>query len=376
MIYLDYNATAPLLPEAMEAMKTWWQQYHANPSAIYQLGRQAKKKIDHCRHVMAALIGCADHEVIFTGGGTESNNMAVLGLLNDQRPKQLIISAIEHSSIKQTGHALRARGWQVDELPVDDNGLARIDILEEKIDASTGLVSIMAANNEHGVIQPVNEISRICRKYRVPFHCDAVQLFGRVNLPWTENGLIPDLITLSAHKMGGPTGVGLLINRLAGQLEPLFYGGKQEFNLRPGTENGAAIFGWAAVVACIESAISNYNRVSELKKNMEQRFKQSINNCIIAGEGHARLPNTSMVIFPGVHGTRLLRRLDDEHIQVGLGSACQSGTTEPSYVLKAMGIDDRAALCSVRISMGPETTEDEINLVTDKMISLVKAEAG
>lgn len=363
MNYFDYNATAPIRPEVLHAVTNWWQYHHANPGTAYQAGRQAKQAIEDVRQQCAAYFKVSSHELIFTGSATEANNLAVLGLLQQQPPGQYILSAIEHQSVRQIGRHLAQQGWQVDFLPVSKQGVIDLDSLRKQLSRQTRLVSVQAANNETGVVQPIAEVADLCRPLEVPFHCDAVQILGRLPIPWST-AWSPDLITLTGHKAGGPIGNGILINRLGHRLQPLMLGGGQEEKLRPGTPFSAGIIGLGKLIQILEQTHYLGKEEESYRDYLELQLEKDALDHIIFGRQAYRLPNTSMVAFPGLNGAAIQKKMDEQGLAIGLGSACSSGHAAPSHVLQAMGLSNRVSLSSIRISIGWHTTQLEIERLT------------
>jgi cysteine desulfurase len=374
MNYLDYAATAPVLEEALEAMLPYYRGGFGNPSSVYALGREAKKGIEEAREQVAAAVGAEPAEIIFTGGGTESDNQAIKGAAFKMRAhgNHVIASAVEHHAVLHSAEWLERQGFRVTFLPVDQQGLADLSALEAALSKETILVSVMLANNEVGVIQPVREIVRIVReRSRALVHTDAVQGLGKI--PMNLEDLGADLASFSAHKVGGPKGVGALFVRRKTPVEPLLHGGGQERDLRSGTHNVAGIagFGAAAQIAAKE-AEQEGERLRPLRDRLESEIARRIEGVKVNGAGAPRLPGTLNVCIEGVEGESLLLMLDAEGIAASSGSACTSGSMDPSHVLMAMGVPPELAHGSLRISMGRATTEDDVDAVLKALPPIVE----
>lgn len=347
-IYLDYNATAPLRPEVLAAMHEV-EGFALNPSSIHAAGRQAKKLLEDSRKTIADALSVFANEVLFTGSGSEANNMVLRGF---DRP--LLVSAIEHASILKTGSLLGA-----DTLPVDGDGIVKLDILEKKLAAlgKPALVSIMLANNETGVIQPIAEIADIVHAYDGLLHTDAVQAIGKIPVDF---GLLKvDMMTIGAHKVGGPVGIGALILRNDLAIKPLVTGGGQELGRRAGTEDVVKIAGFATLMQIVASC-PEAKTMSALRDGLETYLKAEVPTAHVFGSNVQRLPNTLQISMPGVRSETQLMHFDLEGFAVSAGSACSSGRLEPSHVLKAMGISEETASCAIRVSLGWNSHENEL----------------
>jgi cysteine desulfurase len=361
LIYLDYNATTPLLPEAFAAMRPYLEAHFGNPSSIHAAGREARAAIDDARDRMARLLGVKPHEIIFTGGGTESDNLAILGLARHRanRGKHLITCTTEHHAVLHAfEHLQRREGFCVTFLPVDACGRVSPGQVEEALTGETTLVSIMTANNETGTLQPAQEISVICRERGVLFHTDAIQSFGKEPLRAADF----DAMSLAAHKFGGPKGAGVLILRSGISIDRLQHGGSHENERRPGTENVAAIAGMAAAA---ELALRNVEeesaRQAQLRDRLWEGVRKAFPEAMLNGQPELRLGNTLNVSFPGLDGEGLLIALDLAGVAVSSGSACMVGSVMPSHVLLAMGVAPETASSTVRFSLGKQTTAGEID---------------
>lgn len=352
MIYLDYNATAPIRPEVVEVMSASMAQ-PANASSVHALGRKTKQHIEDARQVVADAVSAWANEVLFVGSGTEANNMVLRGF-----DCPLLVSATEHASVQKM--AERVGG---DTLPVDDQGIIKLDILESKLKAlgRPALVSIIFANNETGVIQPMAEIAKLVHEYEGLLHCDAVQALGKI--PLDMNLLGVDMMTLCAHKMGGPVGVGALILRNDLAVKPLMIGGGQELGRRAGTENHAAILGWAKAIE-LAKALDAMAHVGAWMDKMVAQLRVDIPDLIVAGEKSTLLANTRTLCMPGVGQESQLMQLDLQGICVSAGSACSSGRIASSHVLQAMGMPDEVARTAIRVSAGWNSAEEDIQTFT------------
>jgi len=366
MVYLDYNATTPLAPGVRDEMLPFLDEAYGNPSSIHAAGRRARAAVDDARDRLAAVLGVKAHEIIFTGGGTESCNLAVIGLAqaNAARGKHLIVSAIEHHAVLHAVEHLRdTGGFEVTILPVDAKGIVDPEILGCLIREDTTVVSVMHANNETGAIQPLEELAAVCGARGVFFHTDAVQTFGKIPV----NPRLPGLSALSiaGHKFYGPKGVGALFVGAGIALARTAHGGSHENSRRPGTENVAAIAGMAAaaeIVTC--RAAEDSTRLVPLRERLWEQIQASCPQALRNGDPVRSLANTLNVSFPGADGESLLMGLDLEGVCVSSGSACMVGSIQPSHVLIAMGVAPRTALATVRFSMGHATTEAEIDRTT------------
>jgi cysteine desulfurase len=371
MVYADHNATTPLDERVLEAMLPWLKGRFGNPSSIHTPGREARTALDTAREQVALLAGAHPSQVIFTSGGTEANNSALKGVALRSPQGRIAISAVEHASVALTAAALGRFGWQYGSVGVDENGICTAEALEQALQADTRLVSVMWANNETGTVQPVAALAECCRERGILFHTDAVQAAGKLTLDFSACGA--QLMSLSAHKLYGPKGVGALVVDKAVDMEPLVHGGGQERGRRGGTENLAAIvgFGTAAELAHIELA-TRRRHLLELRGRFEERLAGELPQAVIFAAGVERLPNTVFMAVPGVEGQTLLQALDRQGIAVSSGSACGSEQTEPSSVLKAMGVDNDLALGAIRISLGKDNTEGDIDALAGCLVSQIK----
>jgi len=352
MLYLDHAATTPLRPEVREAMVPYLGDRFGNPSGIHATARQAKNSIEEARERIAASIGAVNPlEIVFTGGGTEADNLAVIGAAI-AAPGGVVTTAVEHPAVLESARFLERMGHDVAIVPVDGDGRVAPDDIANAVDDNTAIVSVMMANNETGVVEPVAEAARLVRSAggRTLIHTDAVQAFGSLPVEAGDDG--PDLISVSAHKIGGPQGVGFLYVRDGIRLEPVIHGGGQELGRRSGTHNVAAIVGLAAAVEAAVDGRSDYRyRVGEARDRFEHDLRSRVNVRITAADVD-RLVSHSHLRFPGVPAETLLVRLDFAGVAAAAGAACHSGAIQESHVLAAMGVDDTAASESIRFSFG------------------------
>jgi cysteine desulfurase len=384
-IYLDHNATTPPSDAVVNRMAAVLREEFGNPSSVHHFGQRAKAVLDEARSAVAALISADPGDVVFTGGGTEGDNHAIRGAaeaLEQTGRKHLIASAIEHEAVLNTLKALVRRGWKITLLPVDQSGIVSVDALRSAITDDTALVSVMHANNEIGTVQPISELAAIARARRALFHTDAVQSAGKI--PIDVKALGVDLLSLSAHKFYGPKGVGALWIRRGVRLQSPLTGGKQERSRRAGTENVAGIagLGVAAREALVKMADEGV-RLAALRDRLEDGILRSVTGTALNGVRSPRVPNTTNISFDRTEAESLLIALDLEGIAVSTGSACSSGTLEPSHVLKAMGFPAHRTQNSIRFSLGAANTEADIDRViavlpgiVAKLRSLTRAPAN
>ena len=359
MIYLDHNATTPLAPEALEAMRPYLEKFHGNASSIHAAGRETRAALDDSRDRIAALLSCKPHEIIFTGGGTEADNLALLGLAraNAARGKHLITCATEHHAVLHPlEHLQRREGFALTVLGVDSRGLLDPADVRRALTPETTLVSVMTANNETGIRQPVGEIAALCRERGVLFHTDAIQTFGKEPF-----AIEADALSLAAHKFGGPKGAGLLRLRGGISVERIAFGGSHESDRRPGTENVAAIVGMArAADIAAASAADEPARLTPFREQLWDGIREAFPAAMRNSGPALSLANTLNVSFPGFDGESLLINLDLAGICASSGSACMVGSILPSHVLLAMGVPRDIAQATVRFSLGKSTTHEEI----------------
>jgi cysteine desulfurase len=362
VIYLDHASTTPVDPEVVQAMLPWHSEQFANPSTVYSLGLTAAKAVQQARESIAQTIGGAPEEVYFTSGGTESDDWAILGTAEAQQKKgrHLITSTIEHHAVLESVEYLEKRGYDVTRVPVDSTGLVDPEAVRQAIRPDTILVSIMHANNEVGTIQPIADIGKITREARVLFHVDAVQTAGKIPLDVEELGV--DMLSVSAHKLYGPKGVGLLYLRKRTRISPLFHGGSQEKGRRAGTHNVPGIVGMAKAFELAAARMSDDAlRETRLRDRLWHGLDKSIEAIYLNGDMARRLPNNLHVRLDGIEGEAMILMLDMEGICVSSGSACTTGSLDPSHVLLAMGIPAEQAHGSLRFTLGRGTTEEDID---------------
>ena len=366
-IYLDYNATTPILPEALEAVADCQRRLPGNPASQHQSGRAARHALEDAREAIAEMLGAktsgpAADRLIFTSGGTEANNLAVLGIAA-ARPRsgaEAIVSAIEHPSVAEAAKELARRGWTVHTLPVDAAGVVHASALEELLSPRTSVVSVLSASNETGVVQPVGELGDLARAAGVPIHTDAAQLAGKLPIDFRRLGV--SALTVAAHKFYGPLGIGALLLRHDVPLAPQTFGGAQQLGLRAGTEPLALAVGMrAALAAVLRDTEDQFVRLERLRDRFEGGLQSLYPSLVINGATAPRLPHTSSVAFVGLDRQAVLVALDLAGIDCSTGSACASGSSEPSPVLRAMGCPDEVVASSLRFSLGRDTTEADVD---------------
>lgn len=378
-IYLDHSATTPVDPRVAEAMARCVTEVFGNPSSVHGYGQQARAAVDRARREVAALINARPNEIVFTSGGTEANNLAIRGVCETSvaHGRHIVTSAIEHPSVRGVCAALEQRGWEVTRLPVYENGIVRIEDVRDAIRPETVLVTVMLANNEIGTIQPVAEIGALVRERRAGgqrhlfLHTDAVQAAGRTSLNVEELGC--DLLTMSAHKLYAPKGVGALYVRRGVRLAAQNIGGHQERERRAGTENvpGIVAFGEAAKLAR-EELHERTVHDSRLRNEFERKVLDLIPDVVMNGDRQQRLPHLSNISFRYIEGEGLLINLDLQGVAVSTGSACSSGTLEPSPVIRALGVSDEIARGSIRFSFGKDNTESDVDYTVEVLVQAVE----
>lgn len=361
-IYMDANATTPLLPEVFEAMRPFYLEHYGNASSIHQQGQQARSAVDRAREAVAGLLHCRPAEVVFTSGGTESDNLALFGVLSPG--DHLITTAIEHHAVLHAAQSLESRGVEVTFLPVTLQGIVEPAALLAALKPNTRLVSIMYANNETGVIQPIDALAGIAHAGGALFHTDAVQAGGKLPLDVSLHGFLKDvdLLTLSGHKIYAPKGIGVLYVRRSVRLSPMFHGGSHERQRRAGTENVPSIVGLGKAAEISAEWLKNdgHAKLAALRDRLEQGILSQIEETGVSGAGVPRVANTTNIYFDHVEAEALLIALDLKGLSVSGGSACQSGASEPSHVLTAMGLSAARARASIRFSLSKLTTEAEV----------------
>ena len=367
-IYLDANATTPLLPEVLEAMRPFLVEQFGNASSIHQEGQRARSAVEQARASVARLLGCRPAEIVFTSGGTESDNLAIFGSV--KAGDHVLTSRVEHHAVLHAVERLGDRGVEVEFLPVDAQGVVAVQDVRRALRPNSRFISVMLANNETGVLQPVEEIGRLAREAGVRFHVDAVQAAGKMAID--VHSLGSDLLSISAHKMHGPQGTGALFVRRGTRLEPLFAGGAHERQRRAGTENVAGIVGLGKAAECAMEGLRNGEpeRIRGLRDRLEMGLVEQASG--VNGGGTPRVPNTSNLWFETLDGEALVIALDLQGLAVSSGAACSSGASEPSHVLLAMGLSPERARGSVRLSLHRQTTEEEI----ERTIELVSSQVA
>jgi len=372
-IYMDYAATTPTHPEVVKEMLPFFNEVYGNPSSIYQLAQRAKGAVEEAREKVARLINAEAEEIIFTSGGTEADNMAIKGIAfaNKKRGNQIITSKIEHHAVLNTCKWLEKKGFKVTYISVDKYGMIDLDELKKSLTDKTILISIMHANNEVGTIEPISEIARIAKEKGIYFHTDAVQTVGKITINVKESGI--DLFSLSGHKLYGPKGVGALYIRKGIKISPLLHGGHHEKNKRAGTENvpGIVGLGKACEIAVKEMATEG-KRLKALRDRLYKGLSEQIDEIILNGHPVNRLPGNLNICVQYVEGESMLLNLDLEGICASSGSACTSGSLEPSHVLLAMGIPPEIAHGSLRFSLGRDTTKEDIDRIIEVLPPIVE----
>jgi len=372
MIYMDHSATTPVKKEVLEEMLPYFSEFYGNPSSVYQLSSKSKLAIDKAREQVAKGIGAKKNEIYFTGGGSESDNWAIKGIAYRHREKgnHIITTKIEHHAVLHTCEYLQKQGFEVTYLDVDEYGMVRLEELEASIKDNTILISIMFANNEIGTIQPIKEIGEIARKHKVLFHTDAVQAVGSVKIDVNEMNI--DLLSMSAHKLYGPKGVGALYIRQGTRIDPLIAGGAQERNKRAGTENIAGIVGTGkAVELAYDHLEENNSKLISLRERLIKGIQDNISHVRLNGHPEKRLPGNVNFCFQFIEGEALLLSLDMVGVAGSSGSACTSGSLDPSHVLLSIGLPHEIAHGSLRLSLGLSNTEEEVDYVVDQLIGIV-----
>lgn len=373
MVYLDYAATTPMMDEVIDAMLPYQKQFFGNPSSVYAAGREAKKGLEEAREKVAAAIGAHPAEVIFTAGGTEADNLALKGAVAraDPRRRHIITSSIEHHAVLHSAEWLERQGYRVTFLPVDGRGLVNLDALEASLSPETAIVSVMLANNEVGTIQPLRKIVELVKQHsRAVVHTDAVQGLGKI--PLDVGALGVDMAAFAAHKLGGPKGVGALYVRRKTSIAAQLHGGGQERELRSGTPNVAGIvgFGVAAEISAAEVALQG-ERLGKLRDRLQASILAAIPRVEVNAGDAPRVPGTLSVCIQGVEGESLLLMLDSKGVAASSGSACASGSLEPSHVLMAMGIAPEMAHGSLRLSLGRGSLDLDVEAVVKTLSGVV-----
>jgi cysteine desulfurase len=361
--YLDNNASTPVLPEVLEAMRPYFVERFGNASSIHHHGQETRAAVERARESVAELLGCRPAEVVFTSGGTEADNLAIFGLVGSG--DHVITSTIEHHAVLNSCKRLEEKGTEITYLPVDRRGLIDPDDLRRGLRPNTKLVTIIFANNETGVIQPVEEIGKICAEVDVYFHTDAVQAAAKVPIRVREIGC--DLLSISGHKIHAPQGVGGLYVRKGTTLQPMFHGGSHERSRRAGTENVPGIVGLGKAAELAIKGFENGEtaRMAALRDRLENAILQNVESAGVNGEGAPRVPNTSNIYFDYIEGEALIIALDLKGLAVSTGAACSSGAIEPSHVLTAMGLRPDRARASIRFSLGKQNTAEDVGFAIE-----------
>lgn len=378
-VYLDYSATTPLSPEVLEAMRPHFLENYGNASSVHHFGRKAREVLDLSRDSIAMFLGARFDELFFTSGGTESDNHAVRGVAlagKQSGRNHLVVSAVEHQAVLQPALSLRKEGFEVDLLSVDREGIVNLTELQRLVSSRTSLVSVMQANNEVGTIQPLREISDIAHRAGAAVHTDSVQALGKTRVNVGELGV--DILTVSAHKIYGPKGIGALYIKKGTNIRSLIEGGGQEQNRRAGTENVPLAAGFAKAITLTRESMERGDpeRCRQLREQLRERLKMEFQGLMINGHPTLTLPTILSISFDSsaamVDGEALIMGMDLERVAVTSGSACASGTLEPSHVLLAMGRDLDTARATIRFSLGRETTEEEVDFAVDALHNVVK----
>jgi cysteine desulfurase len=358
-IYLDNNATTPLLPEVFEAMRPYFGEQFGNASSIHHHGQHTRAAVEDARESVAALLGCRVSEIIFTSGGTEADNLAVAGLVGTG--DHVITSSVEHHAVLLACKHLEEIGAEVTVLPVDGRSLVDPADVRRALRPNTKLISVMMANNETGVLQPVEEIGKIAAEAGVYFHTDAVQAAGKISIDVNQIGC--HALSISGHKIHAPQGVGALYVRKGSHIRPLFYGGRHERSRRPGTENVPGIVGLGKAAQLAKEALDRGDdkKMAAMRDHLQQRILAQVDEARVSGDGAARVPNTTNIRFDYIDGEAMVIALDLKGLAVSTGAACSSGAIEPSHVLLAMGLRPDQARASIRFSLGKQTVAEDID---------------
>lgn len=372
MVYFDNNATTPLDPAVAEKMTQFLKEHFGNPSSLYPIGRQVKKMIGEARETVAKALSASKSEIIFTGSGTEADNFAILGIMDAfADKKEFITSAIEHPAVIKTANYLEKKGYRVTYVPVDSYGTIDLNFLQDAITPQTALISIMQANNELGTLQPIEKVTRIARERGVLVHTDAVQAFGKIDVNVEKLGV--DLLSISAHKIYGPKGVGALYIRKGTNIQPFIHGGHQERSMRAGTENTIGIIGFGEAVKIIQE---RWKKDKEIVGKLAERLKKGILEKIpkVRFNGHPenRIPSTLNFSFLGLEAEAILLALATKEIYVSTGSACSEESGEVSHVLLAIGLKPEIARSSIRMSLGRFNTEEDVDIVLSELPDIVR----
>jgi cysteine desulfurase len=369
-IYFDHAATTPVDPRVLEAMLPYFSECYGNPSELHRLGREGRAAVEESRAKVAAALGAGEKEIVFTSGGTEADNLALFGYLARFQPGHLIVSAVEHPAVMETARALNRLGWAVDFVPVDGEGVVDVDAYEQAFRDDTRLASIMFANNVVGTVQPVAELARIAHDKGAVFHTDAVQAVGSLPVSVAELGV--DMLSLSGHKLYGPKGVGALYVKRGTRLQPVMHGGGHERRLRSGTENVPGIVGLGEAITLATERLPEVRpRLEALRDRLGRGVVELIPEVTYLGHPTQRLPGNVAFSVRYVEGESMLLQLDAQGFMVSSGSACASGSLEPSHVVLALGLAAEEAHGSMRVSLGKENTEEEVDAFLDAFPPIV-----
>ena len=370
-VYMDHGATTPMREEVLEAMLPFLKEHYGNPSSIHSQGRAVRREIDAAREKIATILGADPKEIIFTAGGTESNNIALRGSAKKRgEPGHIITTSIEHHAVLDVCRDLEKEGHRVTYLPVDSYGRINPEQVKEAIAPDTFIISIMAANNEIGTVQPIEEIGAIAAEHKILFHTDAVQVVGQ--LPIDLSKMHVDLLSLSAHKFNGPKGVGALYMRKGVRVTPVYHGGGQERKVRPGTENVPAIIGMARALELAAAEMDGKRKKLTGLRDRLIKGLLDIDQVVLNGHPDERLPGNVNASFKHIEGESILLSLDLQGIAASSGSACSSGSLDPSHVLSAIGLDHQTAHGSIRFTLGYGTSDDDIDYVLEVIPSVVE----
>jgi len=385
-IYLDHNSTSPILPEVAQTIAEHYQSGFVNPASQHRPGQLARQKLEALRRSMAEMLGAnytgmATDQLILTSGGTESNNLAILGLVsrgetvNDDASKRVLISSIEHPSVFGAAEQLVRLGFEVEKIPVDQNGVCDLVALEKLLEKPADLISLMLANNETGVIQPVKQVAEICRQRNVLIHTDAVQAIAKMPVNFHDLGV--DALSFTAHKFGGPRGIGGLLVRHGVSPQPILFGGFQQAAIRPGTEDVALAAGMhRAMELYFENPKQRFDHLSSLRDELQSKLQTDFSDMVVNGGQGDRVPHTLNISFPGVDRQSFLLAADMAGLAISTGSACASGSSELSPVLLAMGLEREVIEGSIRISLGVSTTTDEVAQSATRIAEIVSRFRG
>lgn len=371
-VYLDHNSTTWIDADAARAVEDALRAHYGNPASQHGPGRLARQKLAEYREQLAAILGAnrspRSARVVFTSGGTEANNLAILGTVG-RPPASIVVSAMEHPSVTRVADQLRRTGFDVRTLPTGSDGVAEVERLSDLIDSTTRLVCLMLAHNETGVLQPVRRAAEICAAAGVPLHCDAAQAAGKVSVDFSGLGVAS--LALGAHKFNGPRGIGALLIAPDRAVQPMLWGGAQQHGLRPGTEDVALVAGMCAALAnWQEQGEVRRRRMTELRDRFERRLLATVSDAAIIGRDSPRLSQTSLLVFPGLNRQALFLAADLAGIAISMGSACASGSSEPSPTLQSMGLESSWIESAVRVSFGYQTSADELDFAADTLAKI------